>query len=287
MNGTEIYYFSGTGNSLYVARELKKRIAESSLVPIASLLEQDTIETKSETVGLVFPLHGMTIPIPITKFLKKVNLKSAGYIFAVVTRAGSKCLGFSRMDKILAGKGKHLNSTFIINMPDNDPKFKNWEIPAKKKIAQLESEALVRLDFIHKTIMSRGEFREKDSGIGFTYIYPVNFLLERLVLLGMAYAEYDGAKDYFYSDAKCSGCGICMKVCPSRKIKLVDKRPVWQKNVKCYMCYACLNYCPMESVQIKSKWWMKSYTEKNGRYSHPFATEGDIAGQKERISSTK
>jgi len=37
---------------------------------------------------------------------------------------------------------------------------------------------------------------------------------------------------------------------------------------------------PGQAVQIKSKIYMKSYTDKNGRYPHPFATIKDIAGQK-------
>ncbi|MGE5485867.1 MAG: 4Fe-4S dicluster domain-containing protein [Ignavibacteriales bacterium] len=70
------------------------------------------------------------------------------------------------------------------------------------------------------------------------------------------------------------GCGVCQRVCPSRKIAPVNKKPVWHTHVRCYMCYACLNYCPQHSVQIKSKVWMKSYTEKNARYFHPYATAG-------------
>jgi len=59
---TEIYYFSGTGNTFYVVRELQKRIIDSKLIPIVSLLKQEIIEIHGETVGFVFPLHGMTVP---------------------------------------------------------------------------------------------------------------------------------------------------------------------------------------------------------------------------------
>ena len=31
---TEIYYFSGTGNSLFIAKELQKRLPDSMLIPI-------------------------------------------------------------------------------------------------------------------------------------------------------------------------------------------------------------------------------------------------------------
>jgi len=43
---TEIYYLSGTGNSLHVAKELQKRIADTELIPISSLKNNDGIKTK-------------------------------------------------------------------------------------------------------------------------------------------------------------------------------------------------------------------------------------------------
>ncbi|MDD3656088.1 MAG: hypothetical protein PHI72_04895 [Atribacterota bacterium] len=49
---TEIYYFSGTGNSLYMARELQKKIPNSSLIPIIRLLPTKAIiKTNAEAIG--------------------------------------------------------------------------------------------------------------------------------------------------------------------------------------------------------------------------------------------
>lgn len=173
---TKIYYFSGTGSTFYVAKELQKRIKDSKLIPIVSLLKQEIIGIHGETVGFVFPLHGMTVPIPVKIFLKKIKLKSVEYIFSIATRGGTKCFAFKKINQILKRNRKCLDSTFMLTM--------------------------------------------------------------------------------------------------------INKKPVWQKNVKCYLCYTCLNYCPEQAVQIKSKIYMKSYTDKNGRYPHPFATIKDITGQK-------
>lgn len=49
MNKVEIYYFSGTGNSLHVAKELQKRIPETNLIPMVSLINKDVVETNGET----------------------------------------------------------------------------------------------------------------------------------------------------------------------------------------------------------------------------------------------
>lgn len=92
--------------------------------------------------------------------------------------------------------------------------------------------------------------------------------------------EFKGLNNYFYTDERCIGCGTCEKVCPSKKVKMINNKPVWQNNVKCHFCYACLHYCPKQSIQIKSTWYMKSYTQRKGRYPHPYATVDEIANQK-------
>lgn len=65
-------------------------------------------------------------------------------------------------------------------------------------------------------------------------------------------------------------------------MKIINKKPEWQNDVKCYFCYACINYCPAQAAQIKTKWYMKSYTNQNGRYPHPYAIVNDIAEQKNK-----
>ena len=257
-------------------KNCKKGSLRSELKSIISLLNRDIIEINCEKVGFIFPIHGMTIPIPVKWFLKKLDLKSTKYIFAIATRAGTTHRAFNNIENILKKKGKNLDSYFTLNMPSNDPKFEDWHPVTDEEIVDIESEIRNKLDFIQNIILNIEKHQENDTD----FIIPVNFILERLVLLGMLFAEYDGAKDYFYSDSKCIECGTCDKVCPSRKIKIIDKKPVWQDNIKCYMCYACLNYCPVQSVQIKSKWYMKSYTEDNARYSHPYGTADDISRQK-------
>ena len=78
---TEICYFSGTGNSLHVAKELQKRIPESNLIPIVSLLNNDAIKTNGDTIGVIFPIYFLTIPIPVRDFLNKLDVASIQYIF--------------------------------------------------------------------------------------------------------------------------------------------------------------------------------------------------------------
>lgn len=118
---TEIYYFSGTGNSLHVAKELQQRITETYLTLVVSLLDKDVIETDAETVGFVFPVHMMTIPFPVKRFLKKLDLQSAKYIFTVSTKGGTISLEDIHIEEILQEKGKCLDAYFYLKMPYNSP----------------------------------------------------------------------------------------------------------------------------------------------------------------------
>ncbi len=271
--GLEIYYFSGTGNSLHVARELQRRIPEAELMPIVSLLDEDIIKSSGETVGFIFPIHLAMAPAPVIEFLKKLDLKSAEYIFAVATRAGSRHRAFLDLEKVLKSKGKYLNSYFTLNMASNDPKFEGWHQATAEELADLESEVQNNLEFIQNIVLNKDESREMDTH--FTVSMPVFSILSTVLPILNKFYNVE-----FYANSKCTGCGTCEKVCLSGKIEIVDGKPVWQKDVNSYFCHACLNYCPEQAVQIKSNRFLKSYTEENGRYSHPYATADDIEGQK-------
>jgi ferredoxin/flavodoxin len=276
---TEIYYFSGTGNSLYVARELQKLIPEAELIPIARVLKSADIKTKGDNVGFVFPCHGLTIPIPVREFLKKVNVKSSDYFFAIATRGGSIFRGFPIIDKFLNKQGKSLNATFVINTFLNDPKLKSFTVPTKEELKDIEINVQQKLEVTKKTIIHQENYQDDISGVTFSRFGLFNYILERFIPF-MVHHVAPKVKNYFYSDSKCTGCGICEKVCPSQKIIMENNKPLWQRNVDCYNCYACLNFCPKEAIQIYSRIWMKSYTTERGRYPHPYATVKDISIQK-------
>lgn len=280
---TEIYYFSGTGNSLFVAQELQKRIPDSTIIPIVSLLDRTTIQTGGKVIGFVFPVHALTIPIAVKRFIRKLDARSAEYLFAIATREGTLFRGFEKIDQLLKKQHKRLDAHFILEMYNNESRHEGYRVPTEEDILTLERIALDKLNQIQEIIKERRSSREKD--VSYTIDFPhgplVNYLTEKVVLAGMTVSEYIGGVNYFYQDGNCSGCGICQKVCLSEKIKMVENKPVWQKDVLCYMCFACLNYCPKKAVQVSDIPGVKSFSKINGRYTHPYATVKDIAQQKE------
>jgi ferredoxin len=275
-----LYYFSGTGNSLFVARELHRRFPDSELIPIVKALNNRLFATECECVGFIFPSLGMTIPIAVKSFVDRIVAKDTTYYFAIVTRGGTVFKGFPLIERALVKQGKSLNAAFAVNMATNDPKLKSYKQLSDSEMATIENSAIRKVEAIAKTIGGR-ESNDYNGDDGFTFSQnkALNKFLEFLVPT-MVHKISPKIKDYFYANEKCVGCGVCERVCLSGKIKIVDRKPIWRQNITCYLCYSCLNYCPPRALQIRSKIWMKSYTEKNGRYSHPYASVKEIEQQK-------
>jgi len=281
MSRVAIYYFSGTGNSLHVARELQKRIPDTVIIPILSLLNKDVIEAKGETTGFVFPVYLQSTPIPVREFIKKIYFKPNQFLFAVTTNCGYPGKVNLYLEKLLKRRDKELDFYYTLKMVSNSPKGlqpsfmvnQHWaNAITKQAIFTLEEKVQKDLDIIVKAVMNR------EKNIGKNSPNPPNILVKsihQLLQLPLQWnVERTNAKIGFYTDSTCTGCGICERVCPSNKIKMNNSKPLWQDNVRCYYCYACFNFCPEQSILVKN------YTHKDGRYYYPGITTKDIAEQK-------
>jgi len=277
---TNIYYFSGTGNSLFIAKKLAEMLPDSELIPMLTALESIEKGVEAENVVFVFPVYAMTLPIPVRRFLSAHNFSKVKYFSAVVTRLGLYFNDFSRIDKLI--HPQKLDSHLILNMGDNDIKVKGYICPSEKELKELEANALKELERIARVITDKKVSRKEDS----TYLKPLPYgdfrdsFVEWMVPRLMTFSEFIGGVNYFYINQKCNGCGICEKVCLSEKISMNEHKPEWSKSKLCYMCYACINYCPQVAIEIDSIPGVPSFSHENDRYCHPYATFSEIAEQK-------
>jgi len=69
----DVYYFSGTGSSLIIARDIAEKI-NGQLISIRSVMNKDRIETEANLIGVVFPLYGIfRIPSVVERFVRKLD----------------------------------------------------------------------------------------------------------------------------------------------------------------------------------------------------------------------
>ena len=277
MAGTIIYYFSGTGNSLHVARELKRRLPEARLQSILSVIKSEEPALGADTIGLVFPVYLNSIPEPVRSFIRKIKALPVKYFFAVSTNCGYPGEVDYLTYNILKLNDLNLNYYASLKMLINTPTGLMPAIFANKKWMEIAGaeKAAERLPEIHKELdQIAGEIINRVSNI--KPGRKPNFFRRILLALTEHLSPIEKTKSIPFSvDHDCNSCGTCEKVCLSGKIVMSGDKPEWLEHTQCYFCYACFNYCPQQAILVKG------YNYKTGRYSHPGISATDIAEQKE------
>lgn len=245
---TEIYYFTGTGNSLDIAKKIDSSLDHSELVSIPKQTQKNEFAVNSERVGFVFPLYFGGLPKIVYDFISKSELRKAKYIFAVVTRKSSPGRAIYEIQKLLKKKKLKLDAGFKINMPGNYVPLYN--VPDKETEEKILKKAYLKTEEIIKIVFNNEKKIENDP-----------FLIRNLLKpLNRYFFKKDKDKD-FYVTENCTSCGLCEKICPVDNIELRDGRPIWLHH--CEECLACLHYCPESAIQKNKK------SEKHGRYRNP------------------
>ena len=111
-----IFYFTGTGNCLYVARQLADENTE--LLSIPQMMNQGRTDFEADDIGLVYPIYGHMPPYMVRQFLKKARLK-ADYTFAVLTFGARKCNAVEILDGITRKAGWRFSYLSTLMMVDN------------------------------------------------------------------------------------------------------------------------------------------------------------------------
>ncbi len=261
---TTIYYFSATGNSFEVAKNLSDRLEGArleSLVPLASI---DNICCEG-TVGLVFPVYDWNLPSVVREFLTRLDVSKIQYFFAVATCNYLPGCSLDTIKTILEEKKRKLNAGFVIRMPGtylpmygaNSLRTQNRKFRAKNK----------KVDRIAQIVLNGQDTRIERSPVG----------IDRLFAPAMSRnMDQFSEKDRSFSvDPGCSGCGICAKVCPFGNIEIKSNRPDWLH--RCSQCFACIHLCPKNCIQIGSG------TRNKKRYQNPNVPLTEII----RIASEK
>ena len=257
---TEIYYFSGTGNSLVVARDIAERIG-GKLISIPAVIDEERIEIDAGTLGIVLPAYYMRMPRIVEGFIGKLTNLQSKYIFAVVTVGGIAGGILDRLSAAISLRGGSLAAGFVVRMPANyihsagaPPLFLQ-----KRMFRMWEKKADRIADHVAHGKMGR---MEKFNPL-MTLLFSKS--IEKAYLAGELDPDVD---KNFWADDKCNGCAICLKVCPVSNIEMVDDRPVWQHH--CEKCLACIQWCPKEAIQFRD------VTLKRKRYHHPEAKLSDM-----------
>lgn len=250
-----IFYFSGTGNSLYVAENIAKK-QNDRIISIAECVQQEKYEftlNPEEKIGFSFPIYFFGIPSIVEEFIDNLSFKNydKNYIYAVFNCGGSIGYTDKYLEKKLRKKRYSLSASFSVFMPDNYIILADLLTPSHE-IPILLEETDKRLVSINEAITEKGK--------GSLTLHKKRWTWLESAISRPFYKNNRSTKP-FHTTVDCTSCGLCADICPCKTISMQNGRPVWAKE--CTQCLACIHRCPEEAIQYGKK----TYTR--GRYLNP------------------
>jgi ferredoxin len=268
----EIYYFSGSGNSLVVAREIAERIG-ARRIGIPSVPAKGRIRPRADVIGLVFPVHYAWVggvPAIVRGFVERLDLDTSDYIFAVCTHDGAPVDTLETLAMLLEGKGAKLSLAADVQLAvPYEPRSKiahalfGLDLKVDEARDQAKRKELARRwagkldhlveqieDRVAEGVVRRGALRKALTGpfLALQKAMAVSFYRRLAGCDGGGLEELIPQIDRSFRVLEtCIGCETCSRVCPVGNIEMVGGRPSWQHH--CETCYACVRWCPQGAIR--------------------------------------
>lgn len=236
-----VFFFSGTGNSEYVAKQMAE-ISGEKMISIAECLKKGSFSFRlhpKERIGFVTPVYFWGLPQIVIEFLKELTFlddTTSHYAYHIITFGTTTGQAHYMMESLLKGKGISLVGKFSVKMVDVwTPLF---DLTDKSKCLHTTNKA--------KTVIEKIAIQINNRNKGSFDWRSFPHLLAQFYY--MTYEWQRQTRHFHVLKERCSGCGLCSKNCPIDSIKMENGMPKWTKE-KCVMCLRCLHYCPTFAIQ--------------------------------------
>lgn len=239
----KIFYFTGTGNSLFVAKEIG-----GELYSVPKMIKEKRFNFEDDVIGFVFPCYCFGVPRIVIEFIKKSKFK-AGYFFAIMTYGQMASSGLYQLEEIGKKSGIKFDYTNEILMVDNYLPLFDMENQLNIEENKNTEE---NLNIIIKEIRNR---KKKNIRKGL-----ISIIISKIVYSTYKYFHANNDKQFVVTD-DCGACRICEKVCPKGNIVFENNRPKFLH--KCDSCLACIHHCTKVAIHLKNEKSTKRYINKN------------------------
>jgi ferredoxin len=230
----KVFYFTSTGNSLYIAKRLG---GQAHSIP--KLLKSSCeLSFEDESIGIVFPCYYMGVPRIVKEFMSKVKLKSS-YIFAIESFGNLSAGTVNQFFSLAKNTGINLSYLNEICMIDNYIPIFDMD---KQKSASSGKNIEENLKQLIDDILQRKQYIKKRG----TANSVVTFFAQQFYELNTRKADLR-----FIVENTCNSCGICQRVCPVNNIRVTASKPEFQHH--CDECLACTHNCPQNAIRVRGE----------------------------------
>ena len=226
----KIFYFTGTGNSLYVA----KRFA-GELYSIPQILKGDETIFEDEKIGIIFPTYGLSVPTIVKEFIEKITLISP-YIFVIMTCGNNN----GDATKWVTSFAKKHNISISYS---NSIKMIGNHIPVVNIDKQKSIDKNIEENINHLINDINNNRKYINNGI------IIGGLLRNTLKLVKKVTQMDSPVNFSVNE-DCIKCSACIKVCPRANVSYNESKEIIFSN-HCESCLSCVNNCPKKAIEVK------------------------------------
>ncbi|MCD8074407.1 MAG: EFR1 family ferrodoxin [Lachnospiraceae bacterium] len=248
-----IYYYSGSGNSLSVAKHIGRKLGNTDIVSIYKLRDNANVPADYARVGIVTATWFVRPPRIVREVCEKLMLSRSQKVFIIATCGGYDGYVCIDLKAILQPKTDYPVQTFMLPMPPNHivgfSPMPDWIVRIylrheKKASARIAEK--IKTD--QPTKNRKGLNRRALSWVSKTFN-------------GWLGVDRDSTEGGFYTTEACTKCGTCEKLCKNGNILLTEDGVVWGHD--CQQCMACIMWCPNHAIRHPN------VPEKRRRYQNP------------------
>lgn len=228
-----IIYYSGTGNSRYVAKKLAKHLDEKIVNFTEIYRANEKIDlSDEERIIFVYPTYGGRMPVFMMNYLYHQTYKSGTKAYFVTSCGASGGNQYKNLQCFCKKLSLEFMNFYWVVMPENYIAL--FSAPSEEKAQAIIEKATPTIERIAEKIKNQ----EKAKIItGF----------EKSIYNDLFYKFYVKAEKFYSTDA-CVGCEKCASVCVMNNITLSQKhRPEWKDG--CTHCMACISVCPQRAIE--------------------------------------
>lgn len=232
-----ILYFSGTGNSKYVANRMNEQIRDDVFELSERIRNRDYSELHSDRPWvIVVPTYACRIPRIVEEWLDHVQFCGSKDVYLVMTCGSRIGDAGTHVKKLCARRNWNYKGCTGIVMPVNYIAL--LKTPTRAEALSIIERAEVFITKAAERISRGAAFPEEQIT-----------LLDRAssgVVNQLFYRMFVHSNKFYVTD-RCISCEKCVTYCPLANIRLIDGKPVWGED--CTHCMSCIDRCPAEAIE--------------------------------------